>query len=176
MKRIEDAFQAVAAGVASGSVERIDAAEKAAVDGFFSLWKARSDWRLAEGGVVPLNGVRGDDLSQEQQENLERNGYAFMRKDGMPKRFFHGLRIQMEIRAYQTQLSNISWGVIRASAGQFVVPDYPAYMFIPITPTICLYPGTGRGSVTRENLADINAAQRAGSRGYFFAQDLSQCP
>jgi hypothetical protein len=157
-------------------VIHIDAALKVEVDAFFALWKARADWRGAEDGVVPLNGITGDDLSQEQEENLEKRGCAFTRKDGMPKRFFNGLRMQFEIDAYRTQISGIPWAIIRAQDGQFLVPDYPAYTFIPMTPTLCLYAGAASGWVTRENLAEINAAQRAGSREYFFARNLSECP
>jgi len=176
MKQIEDAFQAVAAGVASGSVTHIDATQKPAVDSFYALWRARAEWRTEEDGVVVLNAVTGDALSQEQQENLEKKGILFVRRDGMPKRFLHGVRMQFEIDAYRTQISAISWAIIRAQKGQFVVPDYPAHLFIPITPTVCLCRSEASGLVTRENLAEINAVQRTGSREYFFAQDLSKCP
>jgi hypothetical protein len=75
MKRIEDAFQALASRVISGSVTHIDGAQKVVVDAFFALWKVRADWRGVQDGVVPLNGITGEDLSQEQEENLEKNGY-----------------------------------------------------------------------------------------------------
>lgn len=176
MRQIEDAFQAVAEGVISGSVTHIDAEQKPAVDAFYALWRIRADWRGAEDGVIPLPGVTGDDLSLDAQENLESNRYAFARKDGMPKRFIHGVRMQMEMNAYRSQVSAVPWAIIRAREGQFLVPDHPTYLYIPITPTICLARGESSGWITRANLAEINAAQRAASREYFFAQDLSNCP
>ena len=67
-------------------------------------------------------------------------------------------------------------GNLNALEGHFVVPDYPAYTIIPLTPTLCLCSGGQTGTITKENLAEMNRSFKLASRKYFFAQDLTQCP
>ena len=56
-------------------------------------------------------------------------------------RMFYGLQIQFRIDAYVRDLSRVQWGIIQAQEGHLVVPDYPAYTIIPLTPTLCLCSG-----------------------------------
>ena len=73
-------------------------------------------------------------------------------------------------------LSRVQWGIIDAQEGHFVVPDYPTYTIIPLTPTLCLCSGGQTGTITKQNLAGMNHSFKLASREYFFAQDLTQCP
>ena len=86
------------------------------------------------------------------------------------------MRIQRGIDAYHSALAQIQWGIIHSADGHFIVPDYPGYMTIPISPTICLCAGGQSGVITRQNLAEINSRVKSASIEYYFAQDLALCP
>jgi hypothetical protein len=177
MKGIEDAFQDLASEVVTGTVSRIDTAQKNRVDAFFALWRMRADYRESPDDEVVLKGVTGGNWSKEEEERFEMAGVSFTRKGGkMPARMLHGVRIQFGIDSYVSQLAHVEWGVIQAQAGSFVVPDYPHYMIIPLSPTICLSAGGQTGIITTQNLAEVNRSFREASVGYYFAQDLGQCP
>jgi hypothetical protein len=177
MKSIEDAFQDLASQIVTGAVSFIDSEYKVTVDNFFALWRFRVDYKDAPDDEIQFNRVTGEDWSQDQEERFERAGVAYLRTGGrMPARIMHGLRIQFQIDSYVRQLVSVQWGVIRAQAGQFVVPDYPELMIIPISPSLCLSAGGQSGEITRDNLAEVNHNFRERSREYYFAKDLAQCP
>lgn len=110
-------------------------------------------------------------------EKFEKGHVAFLREGGtMPSRIVYGMKIQFGIDAYVSELSSVEWELIHAQEGHLVVPDYPAYTIIPLTPTLCLCSGGQTGTITRQTLAEINSCFKLVSREYFFAQDLTQCP
>lgn len=177
MKGIEDAFQELASQIIAGTVTTIDAGHKEKVDAFCALWKMRADYRAAQDAEISFKGVTGADWTKDEEERFEKAGTSFFRKGGkMPARMLYGIRIQFGIDAYVRELSGTQWGIIRALDGHFVVQDYPTHAIIPITPTLCLSSGGQTGTITRQNLAEINCGIRLASVAYFFAQDLAQCP
>jgi hypothetical protein len=177
MRSIESAFQEFASQVVAGGVTTIDPAQKGKVDAFFALWKLRADYKASPDGEIAFKGVTGEEWTKDQEERVEKAGVSFLRPGGkMPLRMLYGLQIQFRIDAYLRDLSSVQWGIVNSLEGHFLVPDYPAYTFIPLTPTLCLCSGGQTGSITKENLAEINRSLRLASREYFFAQNLAHCP
>jgi hypothetical protein len=54
--------------------------------------------------------------------------------------------------------------------------DVPFHAIVPLTPTLCLAANAPSGTITRQNLADINHAIKSNSRDYYFGHDLAACP
>jgi hypothetical protein len=48
----------------------------------YALWHTRSRQREIESQEIQLNVAPGNDYTKEQEENLEKNGYMFVRKGG----------------------------------------------------------------------------------------------
>ncbi len=179
MKRIEDEFQTVVAPLVEGEVGAISSEQKAAVDRMYALGYMRARHRDLEAQEIQLNGITGSDLTKEQEENLEKNGYAFARKGGKwPARQLNGLELQMRTNHYADQLAVRipRWGVISTQSGEFIVPDVPIHTIIPLSPHIALVGCVPDGVITEQNLSEINRVVCAASQEYFFARDFSKCP
>jgi hypothetical protein len=178
MKRIEDEFQAVVAPIIDKKVGAIASEHKPVIDRMYALWYMRSRYRDLEDQEVSLNGIVGDALTKEQEENLEKNGYLFARKGGtMPARQLNGMLLQMRIDDYARQLvaGVPRWGIISTQSGEFIVPDVPLHTIIPLSPRLALVNSASDGVITGENLTEINRAASAASWEYFFAHDFSKC-
>jgi hypothetical protein len=137
----------------------------------------RADYKASSDADISLKGVTGHKWTKDQEEQFEKGGASFLREGGfLPARMFHGLQIQRGIDAYVGDLSAVQWGIIRTQGGHLIAPDYPAYTIIPLTPTLCLCSGGQDGTITRQNIAELNHSFKAVSVEYFFAQDFAQCP
>jgi hypothetical protein len=179
MKRIEDEFQRLASKVIEGALAEIGESEKGVVDHFYALWHLRARRRNLPQQEIGLAGVTGGGgLTRDQEENLEINGYSFMRPDGkFVARQVNGIQLQMLSGRYADELQRQTrWGIIRAQSGEFIVPDVPARLMIPLTPHLCLISGGVTGTILESNVAEINRLVRAASHEYFFARDLLSCP
>lgn len=176
-KQIEDRFQKVAQQIIDGQAATVTPEQKPAIDRMFALWYMRARYRELEAQEIQTAGITGDELTKVQEENLEKNGYAFTRKGGrLPARQLNGIQLQVRTNRYVEQLEAVRWGVIRVQSGEFVVPDVPMYTILPLTPSLALINSPLDGTILEANLAEINSNVRASSQAYFFARDLSQCP
>ena len=174
MKRIEDEFQTIAAPIIEGRVDTIAPEHRSAVDRMYALWYARARYRDLEEQEIQLNGISGQALTKEQEENLEKNGYMFAREGGKwPARQFNGMQIQMFIDHYAPRLAAPTWGVITTQSGEFIVPDTPSHTIFPLAPRLALVGFAPDGLINERKLAEINRAARRASQEYFFAHDLS---
>ncbi len=171
--------QATIVPILAGQTREIISEQKPAIDRMFALWGLRSRFRNLEHQEIELKGIAGNTLTKEQEENLEANGYAFARAGGkIPARQINGIQLQMRI-AQQTNVlaANVArWGIVVSSSGEFIVPDVPLRMLLPLSPTMALVGSAPDGMITEQNLAEINRSTKAESREYFFARDLSKCP
>lgn len=138
----------------------------------------RSRYRELEDQEIKLNGISGENLTKEQEENLEVKGYLFARTGGIvPARQLNGLWLQSQIDGYARDLSSVErWGVIQTKSGEFIITDTPLHMIIPLTPKLALVGNAPDGMILAENLAQLNRLAVAGSERYFLARDLSECP
>jgi hypothetical protein len=179
MKRIEDRFQRVVGAIIEGKTTAVSAEERPPIDWMYALWYWRARFRELESQETQLNGVAGADLSLEQEENLESNGYMFARRHGaMPTRQLNGAVVEMRTGFYVEELAKsvTRWGILRAQGGEFIVPDVPWHGVIPLTPQLALVWNAPDGMITEQNLGQVNAAMRSASEIYYFAQDLACCP
>lgn len=143
-----------------------------------ALWQARAKNRELDREYFSNEQLGGEDLSIEQQENLEANGYVFaLAGRGVPARMFNGLGISVIVRKLLAgQLSAAQWGIVRTIGGELVVPDRPTKYLIPIQPGLCFYSPSTDGLMSEANLALLNRVAVAGSENYYFARDLTACP
>ncbi|MGL4262612.1 MAG: hypothetical protein ACRCTX_13435 [Afipia sp.] len=179
MKHIEDEFQTIVAPIADGKTQTIAPEAKPFIDRMYALWHTRSRQREIESQEVQLNVAPGSDYTKEQEENLEKNGYMFVRKGGgIPGRQLNGIELEMRADDLARHLAGSvpRWGVISTQSGEFIVPDVPSHGIIPVTPRLALVQSAPDGMITERNLAEINLAMRTLSQDYFFARDLSTCP
>lgn len=178
MKSIEDGFQQLADEIIADRVTEIDDTQKHAVDYFFSLWYMRTRFKYLASHEITASLIEGQKYTQEQEENLERDGFLFAREGGkVPARQINGLQMEFRIRGYAEQIARgTQWGIIQAQEGEFIVPDVPTHALIPLTPTRCLVAAAPNGIILKGNVAEINRRIKADSREYFFAKDFSMCP
>jgi hypothetical protein len=179
MKQIEDMFQVAVAPIVAGTVGSVAAEARPAIDRMYALWYWRARYRDLESQEVDLKGIVGSELTLEQEENLESNGYMFARRGGtMPARQLNGVMLMIRTNHYADQLTTAvpRWSVIVAQAGEFIVPDMPWHGLLPLTPQLALINAPIDGVTTEANLAEFNSAMRAGSQDYFFARDFARCP
>ena len=178
MKSIEDQFQHLATQIVASHIQSIPADQKEIVDQFYALWYMRGRHKRLSSQQIQLNGVYGDMLSLEEEENLEKKHYLWVRPDGnMPARQFNGLWLQQQIDGYAAQLSSrVNWRIVQALAGEFLVPDVPEALFVPLSPTIGLASADGDGKIIEDDVARINRFMMDHSREYYFARDLKACP
>jgi hypothetical protein len=182
MKQIEDRFQTLAEAIMAVSVAEIrDPSDVHALTMFYALWYMRARFRNPHPEDVVLNDVLpGDEHTQEQQENLEKNGYVFARGNAIPAHQMNGFLLQMRVGAFaHGDLRTVRWSRVEAQAGEFIVPDVPVCLSIPLTPTVSLMagPDDGKpGQISEAKLAEFNRLVRANSQNYFFARDLAACP
>ena len=102
----EAEFQQIVDPIVDGKTDTLAPERKAASDRIWALWHRRSRYRELELQEVQLNGNVGNDLTKEQEENLEKNGYMFARKSGiMPAPQLNGLELQLQIDNYARDLA-----------------------------------------------------------------------
>jgi hypothetical protein len=182
MLRIENRFQALADRIVGGYRSLSDTECKSVTE-FYALWRHRALERQVRQPDVPFPGaLPADNLTVDQREKAEKNGYIVFDADGaLPGRMAAGIRIQMGIRHLALELQGAHWGVGTASTGEFVVPDHFGWApIVPVSPSICLFAGMGDHSVLPDGVRVINrvAARVAfsASNGYIVAKDFSRCP
>jgi len=147
MKRVEDAFQELASKIVDGTVSEITDADQAVISKFWALWRARAERRhLPEQEIQAIGITGGGGLTRDQEEMLEKNGYSFMRAGGkVPARDLNGSHILFLFRDHASSLSSARWGIVRAHEGEFLVPDIPADLTVPLNANaLCNFFGTER--------------------------------
>jgi hypothetical protein len=178
MKDIEDAFQGLARNIIDGTQSGMGDRDHITVNNFYSLWKWRADHRQLSAQEIQLNmvtGVEGVTRPKDEEEMLEKAGIIFVREGGtLLTRQLNGAQLYLRVHRYeQDRLAGVQWGIIRTREGEFLVPDAPFHAVVPLTPTLCLVGNAPSGTITRQNLADINRGIKSNSRDYYFAHDLA---
>lgn len=179
MKRIEDAFQALADIVCQTPSVAFDASEEETISEFYSLWQARAERRALPYQYIKLNGIAGAAIHHDAAtiEQLEKNGYLVGRPDGsLAMRDVNAASISLRMGSLRAALEGVGWGVLQAIDGEFCIPDKPVHGFVPLTPSICIAKKTETGRITRETLGTINCAMQEYAVDYIFARSLDACP
>jgi hypothetical protein len=160
-----------------GRALTFDGKQTQVINLFYALWRARTEIRDNPGEDAALRGILpGRGWSKDEEEGLEEAGFVFQRGATIPARFMNGLDVQRQVDRYLIENPSASWGVVRASGGEFVVPDWPVLAFIPINPTLALAASALNQTLDRDAVRLVNKQLRLGSRRYFFARDFTACP
>jgi hypothetical protein len=177
MAQIEERFQRVAELVLHGN-RRWLTLENDTVTTFYALWQHRAHYGANPVPTVLAKGVTPNtDLTKDKKERLESNHYLFIDENGMMgSRQLTGMHIQRAIDYTHLQLKAIRWYVTQAEpgAGEFLVPDNPRALFLPLSPNVALVgdmdmPRADASAVRVFNLSSITGCSR-----FAFARDFSQ--
>ncbi|AXW22528.1 hypothetical protein [Ralstonia solanacearum] len=178
MASIEGEFQFVARSLIMGD-QRWLSLKRRAITRFYALWEQRAHY--AENPVAPakFNRVQANEgMTKDFKERLESMYTLYIDEDStLPSRQATGMHIQFAIDRREESLWGVTWSLCRATsdAGEFIVPDRPVGLHIPLTPTLALL-GNSDIDVARPTvMRAINLHALAGSRRYVFAHDLTRC-
>lgn len=174
----EDAYAVLADQIVQGDVRSLTAEMDATVTEFYLLWNHRHNIAALEAADSVLNGVTVEPpKTKEQEEILESKGYIFARGNVVPSRFINGLTIMRENDRGMLAMQGKHWGIVRAVAGEYLVPDNTATLtLIPVSPSICLSMESDDVELGQEGVAFVNGHLRRCARSYVFARDLQLCP
>jgi hypothetical protein len=178
MKKLEDGFQSLAESILTERVSSFDAQQTHTISLFYALWMARSEirFRPEQDKHVPAI-LHGGYHSKSKEEQLEKAGYTFFRGSTLPGRMMNGVRVRVQAMRYVRKINpTANWRIVRALSGEFLVPDWPVYAFIPITPTLALVNGAFNQLLDRQAVGLVNVQLKSQSRLYFFARDFGSCP
>lgn len=179
-KNIEDKFQAIAEQLSEGSLLTLEQEMHEAVTEMYLLWRYRFLAAREPREDMVVNGIRGEELTIDEQERLESRATAFVRADGsMSGRTMTGLGIQMAMMSdWANGAERMRWGVLRAVAGlEFVVPDaFIDQPLVPVSPNVYLVSGVRDAHAGLETVADINRAALGAAGRYWFCRRPDRAP
>jgi hypothetical protein len=174
----EAAFDDLAGRIVRGEMETVDARASEIVTQFRALWCARFDARWSPPRSTAMTGILpGTQLTKDDAENLEANGYSYALGVTMPSRVLAGLRVRIQTMQMAHRWPGATWGILRSDGAEFLVPDNAINVaMIPVSPTICLVLAGDDRNINPMEVAQINRLFAEFSYRYYFARDLDRCP
>ncbi len=176
MRRIEDVFQKLANHILNGGISHsLGSTEDRIVSQFYSLCRLRAEARQASPQDVQMKGVLpGSELTKNQEEILEKNGYIFARGTTMPSRHFVSIRIQILLD--KVCAPDTTWAVVYSREIEFLAPDsFREIGIVPLSPNYCLVSNQSSGEISPDNAIEINRMAVGQSSKYYFARDFTKC-
>lgn len=175
---IESRYAELADRIVRGEVRRLTPEMDLVVTDFYLLWCHR---HIAKVSPLPEVAYRlmspERQLSQEQEEHLEKNGVMFMRGQTMPSRFLNGMMLLVGMDRSRVQMQGAHWGLVRSDHAEFVVPDNAlAIQAVPVAPRICLCRNLPDILIGAQGVGRMNRALVQSVAAYYFARDLERCP
>jgi hypothetical protein len=174
----EAAFDDLASKIVQGEIKTVGARASEVVTQFQALWCARFEARwnppppTAMAGIMP-----GAQLSKDDAENLEANGYSYALGATMPSRVLAGLKVRIQTMQMARRWAGTTWGILRSDDAEFLVPDNIINVaLIPVSPTICLSLAGEDRQINPLEVAQINRLFAEFSYRYYFARNLDRCP
>jgi hypothetical protein len=174
---VEDRFQDLAVQIIADESKVLHGADHYVISEFYALWVARARRRDGMDDVRPKGLAKpGRIHTKDEEEVLESNGYAFARGDVFPGRTLAGAWIYMQIsHLMRNGLSMTRWGIQTSDEGEFIVPEMPSQLVVPVTPTLCLMPRQS-GHLKRREVSALNRATLSNCGNYYFSRELKNCP
>jgi hypothetical protein len=135
MRTVEDEFQEVADRIITTAV--LAEEDHSKLTRFWFLWHFRAGLKEKPLEDVKINGVSALVLTKDAHEILEQKWLVTVGPNGMVSgRSMAGVQLQAQIAA--ASRAKLRWGVVRASGGEFAVPDtFQKLMVLPVMPEIC---------------------------------------
>ncbi|WP_370975306.1 hypothetical protein [Enterobacter roggenkampii] len=179
MNSIETAFFQTLDSIDTPAINR----NHDAITRYFHLWRLRGEARDNEGQNVIFNGMSGSSLTIDEQEILESNHMLFItEEDGMPSHLAKGMEIQVMLDKICHLMGPITWGLLTANRGEFLVADYypgdrdGLQPFIPISPHHAFFANVTDRHISVQQVRELNRASVASSKNYCFCRSLDNCP
>jgi len=176
MGRIESGFQKLANHILNGGIgHSLDPTECKIVSQFYALCRLRTEARQASPQDAQMKGViPGSELTKDQEEILEKNGYIFARGTTMLSRHIASIRIQILLG--RVCAPGTTWAVVYSRAIEFLVPDsFREIGIVPLSPNYCLVSHQSGGEISSDNATEINRMAIGQSSKYYFARDFAKC-
>ncbi|MCA1325788.1 hypothetical protein [Herbaspirillum sp. alder98] len=176
-KGVEDDFAKLADQVVSGEVQELDASMNMVAVDFWDLMNERYKAHITPLEDVTFPGTTANNLTIDQQEQLESNYVSFVGPDGkMSGRVIAGIHMYGR-RMYRRRSEVPSWGIWRAQEGEFIVPDsFSEGMGIPVSPSIWLIANEPNRTLTFMDVAALNTSLVSQAHKYAFARDFAKAP
>jgi hypothetical protein len=178
MKKIyEDPFQELAERILTGESSSLNSKDTETATCFWGLWASRFLAQKEPPEDIPVVGVTGIE-SQDLREQLERGHALFINPDGtISGRNKAGLDIQKGIDQILLDYANWSWGIVEAKESEFIVPDCPCVMYLPISPKIAMLANDqqfhGKAYFSVEDVKGLNKALFSVTKRYLFAHSIN---
>lgn len=179
MNSIETAFFQVIDSINTPIINR----HHDAITRYYHLWRLRGEARDNERKNVYFNGVSGSSLTLDEQEILESKHALFItEEDGMPSHLAKGMEIQVMLDKICHFMGPITWGLVTASRGEFLVADYypidndGLQPFIPVSPQHAFFANVTDMHISVQQVRAFNRASVASSKNYYFCRSLENCP
>ena len=142
------------------------------VTAMYALWLVRSAWRDAPVPDQRIENATGveQEWSRDQREELEKAGIGSIRPDMVfDGRHIASGVIQLDFYRAREALKGRRWAILASRDLEFLVPDVPVGLSLPVTPRLCLVPGRGYRMARRPDVERLNVVAVRCSRRYFFA-------
>ncbi len=174
IKGHEDRFQKVADEIVIGGRNSLSGEECHAITGLFLLWRLKHRFWLEPLDDAKLNGVLGVNTTKDEQEILEKNGYAFAKPDGsFPGRIMAGPLIAINLDRDLVRYGALRWGVFRSRGREFIMPDiFGSQAVMPLSPRVCLVADSPDGLASDAVVAQINRMAISCAQTYYFAKNF----
>jgi hypothetical protein len=173
-KQIEDAFQEVGDRIVTTGV--LAEEDHVKLTQFWFLWKFRAGLKENPMEDVKVPGVPALVLTKDAHERFELNRVLTVGLNGkISGRSMAGIQMQAKIAAASRE--KFRWGVVRASGGEFAVPDtFQNLMVLPVTPDICAAVNHPDGTIPQAEVSLVNQGAVGLASRYVFARNLDCCP
>ena len=174
MRKIEDAFQEVADRIVTTGV--LAEGDHRKLTQFWFLWQFRAGLKENPVEDVKVPGVPALVQTKDAQERFERMRVLTVGVNGMfSGRSMAGIQMQAKIAAASRE--KFRWGVVRASGGEFAVPDtFRNLMVLPVTPELCVAVDCPDCTIPHAELSRLNERAVGLASRYVFARNLDCCP
>lgn len=178
MAQIERQFQFLAERILRGDL-RWWALEHRIIGAFYALWQQRAHYAANPVPPAELKGVSPwTDMTMDVKEELE-SKHAMYADEAcrIPSRQMTGMHIQRGIDRTLHHLRDVRWFVCHAAlgAGEFLVPDRPSTLHIPLSPTVGLLGNMELPFANASAIRMLNLTSVAGSSRFAFARDFTRC-
>jgi hypothetical protein len=177
MFRIEGEFQRLVDKVLKDYMD-LSTEDHAKISKFWALWKIRSETKFSPALDISFLGLPNhQELSKNEEDALEKNGYIYMKEDTLQSRHVNSIGIQLQLTVCSEQIiaKGTKWGLIYSPNIEFIVPDtFNKIGIVPVSPNFCFVANTKSGSITNSNAIAINKNAINNAKKYYFSQDFSK--
>ncbi|MCV6637808.1 hypothetical protein [Candidatus Albibeggiatoa sp. nov. NOAA] len=195
MKTIEDSYQILAEQILGewrmqGNIKHLNNDEQDIITNMYLLWNIRDHRKRnllenqkigeqkTESCIETLSTQR--DYNPNDLEIFEKNGIGVVRSDlTISNRDINQITIQLEIFKAKEKMKRdgIQWGILKATEGQFIVPDnFSKATILPLFPSICFFSKSKNDCIGKKEVCEINKLAIESSREYYFAKSIDDCP